>query len=134
MDEARIDVSRASSFVDILVKITIILSFCLFLLSFYIYRFKAGAFYQRQTIVCDVVLSQGITDNSRNTNYIQQLFLEAKSDCLARAVRTMDLWGKIAFISIDITVLLPIIYFGGKKLVKQTTQKLIKKESLMQSN
>ena len=134
MDKARIDVSHASSFVDILVKITIILSFCLFLLSFYIYRFKAGSFYQRQTIVCDVVLSQGITDNSRNTNYIQQLFLEAKSDCLARAVRTMDLWGKIAFISIDITVLLPIVYFGGKKLVKQTTQKLIKKESLMQSN
>jgi hypothetical protein len=134
MDEARIDVSRASNFVDILVKITIVLSFCLFLMSFYIYRFKAGVFYKRQIAVCDVVLSQGITDNSRNTNYIQQLFLEAKSDCLARAVRTMDIWGKIAFISIDITVLLPIVYFGGKRLVKRTTQKLIKKESLMQSD
>jgi hypothetical protein len=131
MDEARIDVSRASNFIDILVKITIVLSFCLFLLSFYIFHFKAGAFYQKQIAVCDVVLSQGITDNSRKTNYVQQLFLEAKSDCLARAVRTMDIWGKIAFISIDITVLLPIVYFGGKKLVRETTQKLIKKESLM---
>jgi hypothetical protein len=134
MDEAKIDIPQATHFFDVLVKITVVLAFSLFLLSLYIYRFKSGALYIKQIAICDAVLSQGISDNSRNVNPIQNLFIEAKSDCFARAVRTIDIWGKIAFISLDITILLPIVYFGGKRLVKDTTEKVIKKETLMQSN
>jgi hypothetical protein len=130
---AQIDISSATRFVDTIVKIAIFLSFALFLLSLYIYRFKAGTLYQKQIAVCDVVLSQGIEDNTKTDNPIQRLFIGAKSDCFARAVRMSDIWSKIAFISLDITLLIPIVYFEGKKLVKNTAEKIIKKDQFMQS-
>jgi hypothetical protein len=130
---AQINISSATHFVDTMVKIAIVLSFCLFLLSLYIYRFKAGVLYKRQVDVCDAVLSQGIGTNQRSDNAIQRLFIDAKSDCFARAIRTTDIWSKIAFISLDITLLIPIVYFGGKRLVKDTTDKIIKKDQFMQS-
>ena len=134
MDEgAKIDITSATHFVDTMVKIAIVLSFCLFLLSLYIYRFKAGVFYKRQVAVCDVVLSQGLGTNQSVDNAIQRMFIDAKTDCFARATRTTDIWGKVAFLSLDMTILIPIIYFGGKRLVKDTKEKIIKKNQFMQS-
>src|SRR4030042_4084998 len=132
-DGAQIDIPAATRFVDTVLKIAIVLSFCLFLLSLYIYRFQAGSLYKRQVAVCDTVLSQGIGNNERPDNAIQRLFIDAKSDCFARATRTTDIWGKVAFLSLDMTVLIPMIYFGGKRLVKDTKEKIIKKNQFMQS-
>ena len=130
---AKIDIPSATRFVDTMVKIATVLSFCLFLLSLYIYRFQAGSLYKRQITVCDVVLSQGIGTNERPDNALQSLFMNAKSDCFARATRTTDIWSKLAFIFLDMTLLIPLVYFGGKRLVKDTTEKIIKKDQFMQT-
>jgi len=133
MEEVQIEISRATRFVNNLVKAVAFLSFLLFLLSFYIYKFKAGGIYQKQVKLCDVVWSQGMTETNPLDNPIQSAFLDVKANCIKNATHTVNLWGETAFIALDISILLPLVYFGSKKLVKDTTDKYIKKQTLTPS-
>ena len=131
MDEVQIKVKHASRFVDTLIKIVTFLSFILFFASFYVYRYKSGEIYKNQVALCDTVWSQGMTEgNALDINPIQEAFLGVKNDCFDNAGKTADLWGRVAFIALDITVLLPLIYFGGKKMVRDSADKINKLHSL----
>ncbi|OGM36378.1 hypothetical protein A3E41_04790 [Candidatus Woesebacteria bacterium RIFCSPHIGHO2_12_FULL_38_9] len=130
MEEVKIENSRATRFVSMLVKLTAFVSFLLFVLTFYIYKYRAGNIYKRQVAICDAVLSQGLANNSTRENFIQRLFTGAKSNCFERASRTVGVWAKISFIALDVSILLPLVYFGGGKLMKDTTEKIIKRDTL----
>ena len=131
MDEVRLKVENTSRFIDNLIKVVTFVSFLLFFASFYVYRYKAGEIYKNQVSLCDAVWSQGMTEgNPLEGNPIQKAFLGVKNDCFDNAGRTADLWGRVAFIALDITVLLPLVYFGGKKIVKDSAEKINKLHSL----
>jgi hypothetical protein len=124
MDEIQQKVRKASQFVDNFIKGIIFLSFILFLGCFYIYIYQSGEIYKNQVMLCDTVWSQGMTEQNPLDNPIQEAFLSVKNNCFENAGRTSQLWGKMAFIALDITVLLPIVYFGGKKVVKDTSDRI----------
>lgn len=130
MDEIQEKVKKASRFLDNFIKAITILSFLLFLISFYIYRFRAGDIYKNQVALCDTVWSQGLTQENPLTNPIHSYFLGYKNNCFNNAGRTSEVWGKVAFIAFDITFLLPLVYFGSKKVVKDSSEKIIRINSM----
>ena len=130
MDDISIKVRKASKFVDNLIKVTTFLSFILFVTSFYIYHYKADIIYKNQIALCDAVWTQGQTTQNPLENPIHESFLKYKNECFNNAGRTSEMWAKTAFIALDITVLLPLIYFGGKKAFKDSSEKIMKVKSM----
>ena len=126
MDEIQLKVKKASRFIDNLIKAITFLSFILFSLSFYVYFYKSGDIYKNQVTLCDAVWSQGLTEQNPLDNPIHESFLIFKNNCFNNAGRTSEMWGKTAFIALDITVLLPLVYFGSKKMVRDSAEKIIK--------
>ena len=130
MDDIDVKVRKASKFVDNLIKVTTFLSFILFVTSFYIYHYKADIIYKNQIALCDAVWTQGQTTQNPLENPIHESFLKYKNECFNNAGRTSEMWAKTAFIALDITVLLPLIYFGGKKAFKDSSEKIMKVKSM----
>jgi len=126
MDNLKTNVAKASNFIDILIKAVTVLSFVLFLVSFYIYRYKSGVIYKNQVSLCDMVWTQGLTEQNPLENPIHESFLNVKNECFNNAGRITKVWGQMAFIALDITIILPLIYFGGKKVVKDSSEKIMK--------
>ena len=126
MDDIGTKVVKASKFVDNLIKAVTALSFILFLASFYIYRYKSGIIYKNQVVLCDMVWTQGLTEQNPLENPIHESFLNVKNECFNNASRTTQFWGQLTFIALDITIILPLIYFGGKKVVKDSSEKINK--------
>jgi len=126
MEELRKKVNKTSRIVDNLIKVVTVISFLLFLVSFYIYKFKAGEIFKDQVVLCDVVLSQGLTQQNPLDNPIHSALLGAKNNCFNNAGRTAEMWGKLAFMAFDISFLLPFVYFGSKKVVKDTHRNIVK--------
>jgi hypothetical protein len=133
MEEVQIHISRLTRFVDILVKFVTFISILLFLLCFYIYRYQAGEIYKKQVALCDTVWSQGMTNSNPLENPIQSAFLGVKANCMEQATANVSMWSKLVFMFFDISIILPLIYFGGQKLVKDTTNIYLKKKSLISS-
>lgn len=126
MDEVEIKVKQASRFVDNFIKIVTVFSFILFASTFYIYLYKSGEIYKNQVVLCDAVWSQGMTEQNPLENPIHETFLDFKNNCFDNAGKTIQMWGKTAFIALDITVLLPLVYFGSKKVVSDSAEKIKK--------
>lgn len=131
MEEIEMNVKKASRFIGNFIKAITFLSFLLFLLSFYIYHYKSGEIYKNQVKLCDTVWSQGLTEENPLDNPIQEAFLGIKNNCFNNAGKTSEMWGKMSFIALDITVLLPLVYFGSKKVVKDSTDKIKRVNSYM---
>jgi hypothetical protein len=117
---------KASNFIDNLIKAVTVLSFVLFLVSFYIYRYKSGLIYKNQVALCDAVWTQGLTEQNPFDNPIHESFLNVKNECFDNAGKMTRVWGQMTFIALDITIILPLIYFGGKKVVKDSSEKIMK--------
>ncbi len=130
MEEIRVKVKKASNLLDNFIKIITLLTFLLSLISFYIYRYKAKDIYQKQVALCDTVWSQGMTEVNPLNNPIHTAFLDNKNNCFINAKITSEMWGSMSFISFSITLLLPSVYFGGKKVVKDTSDKIKKVNTL----
>jgi len=130
MEEVTIQVKKASRFLDNFVKVVTFLSLLLFLISIYVYRYKSGEIYKNQVVLCDVVWSQGMTETNPLKNPLHEILLESKNNCFNNASKTAQMWSKTAFIALDITVLLPLIYFGSKKVVKDSAEKIKKVNEL----
>jgi hypothetical protein len=126
MDEIKTKIVDASNFVDKLIKAVTVLAFVLFMVSFYIYHYKSGVIYKNQVVLCDMVWSQGLTEQNPLENPIHDSFLNVKNECFNNAGRTTQFWGQLTFIALDITIILPLIYFGGKKMVKDSSDKINK--------
>lgn len=126
MDEVVVKVKKTSKAVDRFIKVITFLSFVLFAITLYIHKFRSGDIYKSQVALCDTVWSQGMTDSNPLNNPIQTTFLKTKNNCFLNAKRTSEIWGKISFISFDITILLPFIYFGSKKIISDTSNKIVK--------
>jgi len=71
-----------------------------------------------------------LTDQNPLDNPIHESFLSFKNECFSNADRTSEMWGRLAFIALDISILLPIIYFGSKKVVKDSAEKVIRVDKL----
>ena len=130
MEEMRVKVKKASKFIDNFIKIITFLSFMLFLATFYISRYKSRDIYQNQVALCDTVWSQGMTDVNPLNNPIHTAFLDNKNNCFMNAKITSEMWGSMSFITFTITLLLPSVYFGSKKVVKETSDKIKKVNTL----
>lgn len=130
MEEVTLKVKKASHFLDKLIKVTTFISFLLFAVSIYVYKYKSDDIYKNQIDVCDAVWSQGMTDTNPLNNPIHESFLTFKNNCFNNAVKTTQMWAKTAFIALDITVLLPLLYFGSKKVVKDSADKIKKVHEL----
>ncbi len=130
MEQVELSIKKASRFVDTLIKIVIFISFCLFALSFYIYHYKAGIIYKNQMALCDAVWTQGQTSQNPIENPIHEAFLGFKNECFNNAGKTAEMWAQTSFIALGITVLLPLIYFGGRRVVKDSSEKIIKVNTL----
>ncbi len=126
MDEVAVKVKNTSRLIDNFIKLITLLSFLLFLFTLYIYKFKSGEIYKSQVAICDTVWSQGMTQTNPLNNPIQTAFLDNKNNCFDNARRTSEIWGKMSFIAFDISFLLPFIFFGSKKVIKDASDKIIK--------
>lgn len=134
MEEIKFKVNRFRRFIDNVVRAVTFLSFLLFLLSFYIYKYKSGEIYKKQVALCDVVLSQGLTQQNPLENPIHSFFLTSKEQCFANASTAVNYWIRTAFIALDITILLPTVYFGGRKWATDAAGKLVKKNQYIAAN
>jgi hypothetical protein len=126
MDDIRMRVTKASNFIDNFIKAVTVLSFVLFAVAFYIYRYNSGVIYKNQVALCDIVWTQGLTEQNPLENPIHKSLLDVKNECFNNAGRTTRFWGQLTFIALDITIILPLIYFGGKKVVKDSSEKILK--------
>ncbi|HLE48723.1 MAG TPA: hypothetical protein VI819_01705 [Patescibacteria group bacterium] len=133
MEEIQYRVNRFKRGVDNFVRVITFIAFLLFLLSFYIYKFKAGKIYQNQVALCDVVLSQGLTQDNPLDNPIHSFLLSSKDECFTNASKAVNSWVRTSFIALDITILLPLVYFGGGRLASETASKLAKKKEVLSS-
>ncbi len=131
MDNFKVKVKKTVSFTDTLIKVVTFLSFILFASTFYIYHYKAGEIFKNQSALCDAVWSQGMTETNPLKNPIHESFLTFKNNCFNNASLTAKLWGQIAFIALDITIILPVVYFGGKKVVRDSAEKIKKTYSFI---
>ncbi len=134
MESVKTKVKDTSKWIDNFIKVITLLSLLLFLVTLYISKYRSGDIYKSQVTVCDTVWSQGMTEENPLNNPIHSMFLENKNNCFDNARRTAQLWEKISFISFGISLLLPSIYFGGKKVIKDTSEKIIRVNNMTNSS
>jgi len=130
MEGVELSVRKASRFIDNLIRVVTFISFLLFAGSFYIYHYKSGEIYKNQIVLCDAVWTQGQTQENPLDNPIHESLLVFKNECFNNATRTVQMWGQVSFIALGITMLLPLVYFGGKKVIKDSTDRIMRVKSL----
>lgn len=134
MESVKTQVKNTSKWIDNFIKVITVISFLLCAITLYVSKYRSGTIYKSQVVVCDTVWSQGMTEQNPLDNPIHTMFLENKNNCFDNARRTSELWEKISFISFFITLVLPLIYFGGKKVIKDTSDKILRVNSMTSSS
>lgn len=130
MEEVRIQVKKAHTFINVFVKIVTVISLVTALSSFYIWRNKAGAVYQRQIKLCDTVLTQGINEESILRNPIQERIVDTKVACIQNATATYHRWRDLFVSSLILGLFLPMVYLSITSLYRKTAEKLAERDYL----